>query len=180
MRAVALALLAGVMVSGCAASVERAALPTASAAAATPVPEASSRKIVLNVSGSEVSTGSEDWEPFKGEWRAAMAAATAARQASFSSQEGQPRPTGEPGTLVAVYVNDYRYLTPGARFGFGIMTGNAYIDSNIRILDLENGGTFSEESYNTSSSAWEGAFSAMTDKQVRAICDEVVAQINPR
>lgn len=166
------------MLSGCAASVERTALPTA--AASTSVPEVSSRKIVLNVTGSEVSTGSADWEPFKGEWRAGMAAAAAARHASFSAQEGDPHPTGEPGTLVVVYIDDYRYLTPAARFGFGFMTGNAYIDSKVRILDLENGESFGEESYNTSSSAWQGVFSAMTDKQIRAICDEVVAQINPR
>ncbi len=134
----------------------------------------------MNVTGSEVATSSADWEPFKGEWRAAMAAAAAARHASFSAQEGDPRPTGEPGTLVVVQVDDYRYLTPAARFGFGIMTGNAYIDSRVRMLDLENGTLLSEESYNTSSTAWQGVFSAMTDKQIRAVCDEVVAQIDPR
>ena len=149
---VAGAVLAVAMLSGCAAPVERAPLPTANAAP-TPVPAASSRRIVMNVIRSEVSTTSADWEPFKGEWRAAMAASAAARQASYAAQEGEAHPTGEPGTLVVVDVSDYRYLTPAGRFGFGIMSGNAYIDAQVRMLDLQTGAVFSEESYNTSSSA---------------------------
>lgn len=86
----------------------------------------------------------------------------------------------ESGTWVVVDINDYRYLTPGARFGFGVMTGNAFIDSRVQFIDLDTGRLIAEQLYNTSSSAWEGIFSAMTDKQVRAICNEVVTTINPR
>jgi hypothetical protein len=134
----------------------------------------------MNVTGSETSSHSADWEPFKGEWRAAMAAAAAAKGATYSAQEGVPRPQAEPGTLVIVEVNDYRYLSSGARFGFGVMTGNAYIDTTVRFLDLDTGAEFGKRIYNTSSSAWQGIFSAMTDKQVQAICDEVMIEIDPR
>jgi hypothetical protein len=31
--------------------------------------------------------------------------------------------------------------------------------------------------YDTSSTAWQGVFSAMTDKQVQAICKQIVEQL---
>ena len=171
------AALIGAALAGCAATVQRG--PTADAAPIR-IPAESSRNIVMNVTGSSVATESDDWEPFKGEWRAAMAAAAASRGAGFSTQEGAPRATGQPGTLVIVDVNDYRYLTPGARFGLGVMIGNAYVDAKVRFADLKTGASLGERTYNTSSSAWQGIFSAMTDKQVQAICREVIAEIDPR
>jgi len=57
------------------------------------------------------------------------------------------------------------------------MTGNAFINSKVQFVDLSNGSALGERSYDTSSTAWQGAFSAMTDKQVRAICKEIGDQI---
>jgi hypothetical protein len=34
-----------------------------------------------------------------------------------------------------------------------------------------------ERTYDTSSTAWQGAFSAMTDKQVQAICKQIVGEV---
>ena len=39
---------------------------------------------------------------------------------------------------------------------------------------------FGEQTYNTSSSAWEGVFSAMTNRQVDAIAADVVRQVKGR
>jgi hypothetical protein len=97
--------------------------------------------------------------------------------ASFSAQEGEPHASGQPGTLVAIYVNDYRYISPGARYGFGIMTGNAFVDAKAKFSDLGSGRALGERSYNTSSSAWQGVFSPMTAKQIEAICKEIVGEI---
>jgi hypothetical protein len=144
------------------------------------IPAASSRNIVLNMAGSSVATESEDWEPFKGEWRSAMAAAAKAKGASFGSQDGPPHPASEAGTLVVVDVKDCRYLTSGARIGFGVMTGNAYVDANVRFMDLQSGTPWGGRMYNTSSTAWQGIFAAMTAKQIRALSDQIVAEINPR
>lgn len=170
-------MLAATVLAGCAATVQRA--PT-DAAVPVRVPAQSSKNIVMNVTGSPTVVQSKDWEAFKGEWRSAMGSAATAAGARFSTQDGAPRPTSEPGTLVVVDVNDYRYLTPGARFGLGVMTGNAYIDTKVRFVDLRTGAPLGERAYNTSSSAWQGIFSAMTDKQVQAISKEVISEINPR
>ena len=165
------------MLTGCAATVNKSATTDS---ATLRIPAESSKHIVMNVSGSKAATESNDWEPLKGEWYAAMQAAAAAAGIKYTKQTGAPKPLAEPGTLVAVYVNDYRYLSPGARYGFGIMTGNAYIDSKVRFSDLRSGAQFGERTYNTSSSAWQGIFSAMTGKQIEAICKEIVTEISAR
>lgn len=162
--------------SGCAATVEQSGPQTPASA----IPAASSQNIVLNITGSSVSTGAKDWADFKEAWRSEMAEVVAAHGAKFSYQDGPPRPTGEAGTLVVVDVADYRYLTPGARIGLGIMTGNAYVDAEVSLRDLKTGKEFGSRHYNTSSSAWEGVFSAMTPKQVAAISESIVAEIGPR
>ena len=163
------------LLTGCAASVQKSATNTA-----LKTNQDSAKHITLNVTGPEQITASEDWEQLKGEWRAAMKAAAASIGAKYSAQEGKPQPTGEPGTLVVVQVNDYRYLSPGARYGFGIMTGNAYVDSTVQFLDLKTGSYLGARKYNTSSTAWQGVFSAMTEKQIQAISAEIVNEIKAK
>jgi hypothetical protein len=157
---------------GCAANVKK-----ETGAAPLTVGRESSKAIVLNIGGSKVATEAKDWEPFKGEWRAAMQAAAGEAGASFSEQQGEPHSTGQPGTLVSVFVNDYRYISTGARYGLGIMTGNAFVDAKATFSDLDGGRGFGERTYNTSSTAWQGIFSAMTAKQIEAICKEIVHDV---
>lgn len=156
--------------SGCAARMEKPenqAPIRVGAAAAT--------KLVLNLSGSDVATKASDWETMKGVWRDAFSEEAKNAGVPFGFQDGAPRPMGEGGTLLAVYVNDYRYVSTGARFGLGVMTGNAFVDSKVRFMDLKDGQLWGEQPYNTKSTAWEGVFSAMTSKQVEAICKSMVA-----
>jgi len=144
------------------------------------VPAESAKHIVLNITGSKVATESKDWDGFKGLWNEAMKKEAAGAGRRLTIQEGNTKPASEPGTLVVVYINDYRWVSAGARFAVGIMTGNAYVDSKVSFVDLQSGKKFGDRSYNTSSSAGEGIFSAMTDTQVAAICKEIVAEIQPR
>ena len=175
--------------TGCAASVQKSAPATSSAPSATTsaaaqapvrVPEEASKRLVLNMTGSKVSTEAKDWVAFKQEWRAIFQQQTTAAGLKFDFQEGDARPNGEAGTLLAVVVNDYRYVGIGARLAFGIMTGNAYLDATLRFRSLRDGTTFGEQAYNTSSSAWHGVFAAMTPKQIYAIADEVIREMKTR
>ena len=140
----------------------------------------SEQYIVLNVTGSKVATESKDWAGFKSIWHDAMKAEVAAIGPRLTIQEGDMKISEEPGTLVVVYINDYRWVSAGARFAFGIMTGNAFVDSKVNFIDLHSGKQIGEQNYNTSSSAVQGIFAAMTDKQVAAICKEIVTKIQPR
>jgi hypothetical protein len=84
------------------------------------------------------------------------------------------------GTVVDVYVDDYHFVSQGARIAFGITTGNAFMRAKVTFRDLQTEQVFGERSYNTKSSAWQGIFAPTTDRQTRAIVADVVKQINPR
>jgi hypothetical protein len=183
-----------VALGGCAATVQKSepapAQPASTNAAAAPaaapvnvavkIPEASANRLVLNMTGSKTSTDSKDWGYFKDEWRAIFEQQTKAAGIQFEWQDGEVRHSGQPGTLLAVNVNDYRVVGQGARILFGIMTGNAYIDAQLRYTDLQNGAAFGAQGINTSSSAGHGIFATVTPKQIYAIADDVIRQMKTR
>ena len=161
------------LLSGCAATVSK---PTGTQAPLAVAP-AATKQIVMHVTGGDTALKSADWELLRAEWRTQMKAASDAAGLPFRYQEAAPKAGDEDGTVVVVRVNDYRYLTAGARYGFGVFTGNAFVDTDVDFLDLRSGSSFGKRKYNSSSSAWEGIFSAMTDKQLLAICTEIVGEV---
>jgi hypothetical protein len=163
------------VLAGCAASVQQAE-PSPSR---IDVPANAARKIVLVVTGSDLATRSSDWEALRGEWRSAMSTAAAGAGLDFEWREGLANLPRTAGTVALVKVNDYRYLSTGARYGFGAFAGNAFIDSEVSFRELPSGKVIGSRKYNTSSTAWQGIFSAMTSKQVQAICEQIVADIRP-
>ena len=141
------------------------------------VPPASASTLVLNVSGSKESLASSDWDDFKREWQENFEAQAAIAHVAFRMQDGPASATGVDGTLLSVYVNDYRFIRPGARYVTGVFGGNAFIESTFRYADLKTGATFGVHTVNTTSTAWQGVFSAMTNKQVEAIAADVMQQL---
>lgn len=168
MKTIALISIA-LLLGGCATRMEQPENPTPIRVSAE-----AARKLVLNLSGSQTATTADDWETMKGIWRDAFSQQAKDAGIAYGFQEGDAKPTGEAGTLLAVYVNDYRIVSTGARFGLGVMTGNAYVESKVGFIDLKNGEARGERPYNTKSTAWQGVFSAMTAKQVDAICKSMV------
>ncbi len=145
-----------------------------------PVPAASAKKVVLRMTGVKDAIGASDWASFKEEWRDTFAEHAKQSGITFAMQDGEARTSGEAGTLITVYVNDYRKVGIGARIFLGVMTGNAFIDAKVSFSDLSNGRPFGEQAYNTTSSAWHGVFGKMTPQQVDAIATEVFREINTR
>lgn len=191
--ATAAAAIAVVLLTGCAANVSR---TSASPAGATPTvgatgaavpatppvalhPDAA-RKLVLQVVPEGAARGSSDWQSFQGEWRSAFAAAAAARNLPFAYIDSPTPPPREAGTLLQAVVRDYRYVSTGARIGLGIMTGNAFVDARLRFIDLATGRVVNEQTLNTTSSAWQGVFSAMTSRQLETVARDVVDDVKPR
>ena len=183
MKTLALIALLGVaLLSGCASTPSGNSAPQASAATPTvqkplPIPTASTKKLVLVMSGAKASTDAKDWGSFKEEWRATFAAHAKEAGIAFAVQDGDARHTGDAGTLVSVYVNDYRMVGIGARIFLGVMSGNAYIDAKASYSDLKVGSSFGTRDYNTTSSAWHGIFSKMTPQQVDAIATQVFNEL---
>lgn len=165
-------LAAALALGGCAATVTRggeSAAPKPMQPAAT-----ATQKVAVVVTGSPAAQAGKDWAEFRGEYRNALAGAAAAASLGFAYFEGQvpAQPAGT--TLVKVTVNDYRYVSTGARIGLGIFTGNAYVDSDVEFVELPANRTLGTRKYSTSSSAWQGVFSAMTDAQLKALSAEIV------
>ena len=138
----------------------------------------SRKQITMNVTGSREATTSKDWELISNAWRDAMAGAAESINSTFSMQVGKPRPTGQTGTLLVVNIEHFRYLSEATRYLTGILGGNAYVEASVQFKDSRTGTPFGKQTFNTSSTAWEGIFSAMTDKQIKAIATEIASEIN--
>jgi hypothetical protein len=83
--------------------------------------------------------------------------------------------------ILAPAVAPFRYIAPsGASAGctrlYRIFD---FIDPDVSFRELPAGKVLGSRKYNTASTAWQGIFSAMTSKQVRAICEQIVADLRP-
>lgn len=135
---------------------------------------AAAKKLVLSIDGSATATGADSWSSLTSAFHVGCTEEATSAGVQLEFQDGAARATGEPGSLLAMYVNDFRYISTGMRVGIGIMSGNAFIDANTKFLDLQNGTLWGERPYMTKSSAWEGVGSAMTAKQAQAICKNMI------
>jgi hypothetical protein len=161
-----------VALAGCASTVQK-----SDQTKPIPVAAKAGTSIVLNITGSPTSTSAKDWIDFRGLWREPCTQESAAIGAVLSMQDGDPKPTGDAGTLVVINVVDYRYVSTGARIMLGVMTGNAYINAQVSFRDLMSGEVRANKTYDTTSTAWQGIFSGMTTKQVRAMCHEITGEL---
>jgi hypothetical protein len=152
-------------------------LPPAPKLAVSPTAE---QRLVVVVHGSAVAAQSKDWEGFRTEWRNAFAAAAAAAGMTMHFVDKTADAPADPAVLAVVTINDYRYVTQGARFAVGIMTGNAFVDADVAFSELPAKTALGTRKYNTTSSAGQGIFSPMTEKQIQAISDEIVKSIRSR
>lgn len=130
--------------------------------------------IVVNMDGSQLAKGSSSWSSLTSAFQDGCGKEASATGVPIKFSNGTPHVTGQDGTLVSLYVNDFRYISKGARVGLGIMTGNAFIDAKATFVDMRSGDVWGDRSYQTKSSALEGIFSAMTAEQAQAICKSIV------
>ena len=163
-------IVSAALLAGCAASVQR---PEGDQAALQR-PSAPLERLAVAVVADPALPASSDWEAFRGEWRSAFTQAAADAGIGFTWVEAQPgrQPAGT--TFARVVIRDYRYLSAGARYGFGAFTGNAHVDARAEFTELPSGRRLGTRDYATTSSAWQGVFSAMTAKQVQAIAARII------
>jgi hypothetical protein len=173
-------IVSSAFLGGCAATVQGAG----SGAANEPklaVPEASARKVVLSIVPAKPDlAGSNGWQPLLQEWQQSMKWAADNAKIGYAYQESGARAAAEPAVLVTVKVNDFRFVSAGARWGLGVFSGNAYLDIEASFTDLASGRELGTRKYNTSSSAWQGVFAPMTERQLEAINTEIVREVTRR
>jgi hypothetical protein len=165
-----------VALTGCAATVTKPADAPAAPLQVTSKPAS----VALLITGNATIQAAADWHTFRAEWRSAFSAAAAAAAITASYLESEPADQPAGTVLIRVVVNEYRYLTPGARFGFGVFTGNAFVDAEAEFVEFPARRSIGKRKYATTSSAWQGVFSAMTDKQVRALSDAMLKDLTSK
>lgn len=133
--------------------------------------------IVLNITGTERVQNNAEWGVLRNVWMNAMQRQAVVAGMKYSEQVGETRLTQEPAILVRINVTNFRYLTTGERVNLGVMVGNAWVNSEVQYLDGQTGKLMGSRNYDTSSSAWEGILSAMTDKQLEALSQSIVADV---
>lgn len=162
--------VAVLMLSGCAASVK------SGGTQALAIQESAKQNLVVNFQGNSKVEQNEDWPRLKQECNEALQAE--ATRAGYNLVETKaPGPQGKEGVGIKINVTNFRYLTPGARYGAGVMVGNAWVNSSADYSDLKSGRLIGTRTYDTTSSAWEGVMSAMTQKQVQAISQQIISDI---
>ena len=165
-----------IVLGGCAAGVTRQA---AEGGKLAPAPAAATR-IVLSLSAKPSLPAGGDWLAFRDEWQTSMSAATAAAGIGFKFAAAEDAMPAEPATLVKLIVNDFRYVSQSTRYAVGIFAGNAFMDVEAQFVEAPSGRVLGTRKYATSSSAWQGVFSAMTPKQVEAVAQEIVKEVTAR
>jgi hypothetical protein len=164
------------LLAGCAATVNQAQPGTATLSVAP----AAAARVVLQMTPPPASGNTEDWRAFREEWQTSMSAAAAPRAASFKLLNDGEAPPAEAATLLKMKVNDYRYVSQAKRFAIGVFSGNAFMDIDVEFVELPSGKVLGTRKYGTSSSAWQGVFSAMTPKQVEAVSQEIFKDLGKR
>lgn len=170
-----IALLSSLIVAtalvGCAASVKQSNVSEARPATqAVSSPASTSRGgIAVVLTGTDAITKSSDWPSLTNDWQELLpdsASETKVNATFIASENGLSE---NQTMLVRIKVNDFRYISTAKRFMLGVMAGNAYMDLDIEYVQLPSRQVVSSKKINTSSSAWEGIFSAVTPKQVNAV-----------
>lgn len=161
------------LLAGCAATVRQPDEPQPG----IEIPAAATGRIVVVVKGSDKAIASDDWEALRDAWRAALRTAADEAGVAFDWRDSEASVPRGDGTVAVIRVNDYRYVSTGARYGLGVFTGNAFVDAEVTYRDARTGRPIGRRSFSTSSSAWEGIFSAMTTKQLEALGKEIVAPV---
>jgi hypothetical protein len=118
-----------------------------------------------------------DWDAFIEEWQTSMTSAVAARGATFTMIKPGEQTPPEAAVLVKLKVNDFKYVSQAKRDTVGMFAGNAFMDVDVEYVDHPKGKALGKRKFQTSSSAWQGVFAAMTPKQVEAVAKEIVLEV---
>lgn len=162
---------------GCAATVTQSPAAASSPSATTPRAQALSGALVAVVSGSQAVRSNADWPSLVEEWKESLAESAKTAKIPFVFAKDEAAIPSNASILVRLTVNDFKYVSTAKRYVLGVLVGNAYMDVNAQYIELPSNKSFGAKNFNTSSSAWEGIFSAVTPKQVRTVSEVIVRDV---
>jgi hypothetical protein len=174
-----LTIVLAIALTGCAASVQQTSMsaPQATGEAVSSPSATPSGTLTAIVTGNPSMTASGDWAAFLDEWKEALTASAGEANWPFVFAKDEAAIPASTSVLVRLTVNDFRYLSTTKRYMLGIMAGNAFMDVEAQYFDYRVNKPIGTKKFNTSSTAWEGIFSAATPKQVRTVSEMIVKDL---
>lgn len=161
---------------GCAATVTQ--TPTASSSSTTSArTQVPAGALVAVMTGSPAAQKNADWPAFMEQWQASLLASAATAKMPFVFANNEAAIPTNASVLVRLNVNDFRYVSTAKRIMLGVIAGNASMDVDAQYIELPANKTFGGKKFNTSSTAWEGIFSAVSPKQVRTVSEMIVKEV---
>ena len=161
---------------GCAATVTQTPISTSSTVAANRA-QAPAGALVAVISGGPAVRANGDWQSFLEEWQTSLAASAEIAKMPFVLAMDETNIPSNTSILIRLTVNDFKYVSTTKRFMLGVMAGDAYMDVDAQYVALPANKPFGSKKFNTSSSAWEGIFSAVTPKQVQTVSEMIVKEV---
>lgn len=134
------------------------------------------KNLVVTIDGTSKVEENEDWLRLKQEWNEALRIEAIRAGINLTGDKTALAADGD-AVCVKINVTNFRYLTPGARYGAGVMVGNAWINSSAEYSYLKSQKLIGSKTYDTSSSALEGVMSAMTKEQAEAISKKIISDV---
>lgn len=140
-------------------------------------PQDASDAIAVRVSADPAIRQSRAWPVLVAEWQNHMPAAIDAVDATLLTvREGEPEALGQPGTLVAVRVNRFRYVSPARPYtrspAFQGRPTNATLEVDVQFFDLKTGAPIGKARDYAMSAYSHGAQS--TNLQVRDLAQQIM------
>ena len=142
-----------------------------------PRAQASAGALVAVVTGSAAAQSNSDWSSFLQEWESSLTDSAVTAKTSLVFAKDETAIPANASVLIRLTVNDFKYVSTTKRFMLGILAGNAFMDVDAQYVELPANKIFDSKKFNTSSSAWEGIFSAVTPKQVRTVSELIVKDV---
>jgi len=145
------------------------------------IPPAAQQRLVVVFTAPPAVAQSADWSALASTWNQALAEAARGAGVNYTASAGPPRADGRPGTLATVQVLGYRYAPQAVRTpAGGVLAKDAYVNATVTFSDLLTGQVYGERGYNTTSPAWEGVFTAVSERQLQAISREMLGELRAR
>lgn len=141
------------------------------------------KRFAFVVQGGKVSD-SPDWERFRTEWNSTIAVSAAAHGLEVSIRDTPS--IDDPGTsmLAVVTINDFKFISQERYYWVGVMSGSPYIDADVAFYKLPGKTLLIRRQYKatalshaTCSPGGICMFPPMTEKQIKIICDAIVAEL---
>jgi len=165
----------GLLLTGCSATVQRDA-----STAPLQVQPASTQRVVLSVTASPALLASNGWADLLQEWKNSMEWAANNAKVAYTFHDGSQAPAAQPATWVKVQVNDFRFVSTAKRWMVGVFSGNAFVDSDVSFVDLQQGRDLGTRKFSSTSSALQGVFAPMTERQLEVISTAIVKDVTGR